>query len=391
MVERADELRDVKIVHLHTEGDAPYVKPEYKNSFELHSFFVGHNVRKATQEGYADYIPVFLSEVPRLIRRDVVPIDVVLIQVSPPCEHGYVSLGGSVDATLAGVEKAKVVIAMVNKNFPRAMGDALIHISKIDYYVENDAPLYEATFPAPDANEIKIGQNIAELVEDGATLQMGIGAIPNAVLSSLTNHKRLGVHTEMFSDGLLPLVEKGVVTNEEKTLNRDKIVAAFVMGTENVYKFIHRNPLVEMKDVAYVNDVATIRQNPKVTAINSAIEIDLTGQVCADSIGTKHFSGVGGQIDFMRGASYSDGGKPIIAITSQTKKGVSKIAPTLKEGAGVVSTRANVHYIVTEFGVAYLYGKTLKQRAEELIKIAHPDHQETLDKAKFERFGQNLW
>lgn len=391
MVDRADELKRCEIVHLHTEGDAPYVRPEYKESFELHSFFVGHNVRKATQEGRADYIPVFLSEVPRLIRNDVLPINVALIQVSPPQDHGYVSLGGSVDATLAAVEKADTVIAMVNPNFPRALGDALIPKSMIDYYVEHDAPLYEASFPAPDDNEIKIGQNIAELVEDGATLQMGIGAIPNAVLAALTNHKRLGIHTEMFSDGLLPLVEKGVVTCEEKTLDRDKIVAAFVMGTKNVYKFLDRNPFVMMRDVAYVNDVATIRQNPKVTAINSAIEIDLTGQVCADSIGTKHFSGVGGQIDFMRGASYSEGGKPIIAITSQTKKGVSKIAPTLKEGAGVVSTRANVHYIVTEHGVAYLYGKTLKQRAVELMKIAHPNHQEMLDKAIFDRFGSQLY
>ncbi|MFW6226784.1 MAG: acetyl-CoA hydrolase/transferase family protein [Bacteroidota bacterium] len=391
MVGRADELHRCEVVHLHTEGGAPYTRPEYKESFELHSFFVGHNAREATQAGRADYIPVFLSEVPRLIRKNIVPIDVALVQVSVPDKHGYCSLGGSVDATLAAVQSANIVIAQVNKNMPRALGDALIPISNLDYFVEHDSPIIEATFPEPDAAEMQIGRNIAELVEDGATLQMGIGAIPNAVLASLTSHKRLGVHTEMFSDGLLPLIESGVVTNEEKVLDPHKIVAAFVMGTKKLYDFLDDNTCVSMMDVAYVNDVANIRRNPKVTAINSAIEIDLTGQVCADSIGTKHFSGVGGQIDFIRGASYSEGGKPIIAITSRTKKGISKIAPTLKLGAGVVSTRANVHYIVTEYGAAYLYGKTLKQRAVELTKIAHPDDREMLEKATFERFGSQLY
>jgi len=387
MVARAPELRNVEIVHLHTEGPAPYVEPQYKESFRMHSFFVGHNVRKATQEGRADYIPVFLSEVPKLIRQGIVPIDVVLISVSPPDKHGYVSLGGSVDATLAGVQTARTVIAQVNKHMPRALGDACIHKNKIDFFVEFDQPLPEAPPPPLTPADEKIGAHIAELVEDGATLQMGIGGIPNAVLTKLTNHKRLGVHTEMFSDGLIPLVETGVVTNEDKVLDREHIVASFVMGTTKTYNFLDNNPRILMKDVAYVNDVATIRRNPKVTAINSAIEIDITGQVCSDSIGIKHYSGVGGQIDFIRGAGYSEGGKPIIALPSITGKGISKIVPTLKLGAGVVTTRANVHYVVTEFGVAYLYGKSLKERAREMIKIAHPDHQEELDKAAHERWS----
>jgi acyl-CoA hydrolase len=390
MVARAPELRNVEIVHLHTEGEAPYVEPQYKDSFRLHSFFVGANVRKATQEGRADYIPVFLSEVPKLIRQRIVPINVSLISVSPPDKHGYVSLGGSVDATLAAVETADVVIAQINRFMPRSLGDGCIHSSRISYFVEKDEPLHQVPPPPLSEEDIKIGKHIAALVEDGATLQMGIGGIPNAVLAQLTNHKNLGVHTEMFSDGLIPLVEKGIVNNANKKLNKDHIVASFVMGTDKTYNFIDDNPRVLMMDVAYVNDVATIRQNPKVTAINSAIEVDLTGQVCADSIGTKHYSGVGGQIDFIRGAGYSEGGKPIIALPSVTGKGLSKIVPTLKVGAGVVSTRANVHYVVTEFGVAYLYGKSMKERARELIKIAHPDHREALEKESFERWGGNF-
>ena len=390
MVARSAELSNVEIVHLHTEGPAPYTEPEYEGVFRLHSFFVGHNARKATMEGRADYIPVFLSEVPKLIRQNIVPIDVALISVSPPDKHGYVSLGGSVDATLAGVQNAKIVIAQINKYMPRALGDACIPVSLIDAFVEFDQPLPEAPPPPMTETDIAIGRHIAEYVEDGATLQMGIGGIPNAVLAQLGNHKNLGVHTEMFSDGLIPLVEKGVITNSEKKVWKDHIVASFVMGTTKTYDFLDNNPRIAMLDVAYVNDVATIRRNPKVTAINSAIEIDITGQVCSDSIGIRHYSGVGGQIDFIRGAGYSEGGKPIIAVPSQTSKGISKIVPTLKEGAGVVTTRANVHYVATEFGVAYLYGKSLKERAKELIKIAHPDHKETLEKAAFERWGGNF-
>lgn len=387
MVARAPELRGVEIVHLHTEGEAPYADKKYCENFRLNSFFVGANVRKATQEGYADYIPVFLSEVPRLIRQQVVPINVAMIMVSPPNKHGYVSLGTSVDATLAGIENADVVIAQVNKFVPRSHGDALIHISMIDHFVEHDVQMHYHHMPAPDDIDTAIGNYAATLIEDGATLQMGIGSMPNAVLSALTNHKNLGIHTEMFSDGILPLVEKGVITNSQKVIEPGKIIASFVMGTQAIYDFMDDNPMVSMRDVAFVNDVRTIRQNPKVTAINSAIEVDLTGQVCADSIGTRHYSGVGGQMDFIRGASYSEGGKPIIALPSITGKGISRIVPTLKVGAGVVSTRANVHYIITEYGIAYLYGKPMRKRAVELMKIAHPDHREELDKAIFERFG----
>jgi acyl-CoA hydrolase len=387
LVKRADELRNVELVHLHTEGEAPYVRPEYQESFRLHSFFVGANVREATQAGRADYIPVFLSEIPRLIRKKILPINVALVQISPPNKHGFSSLGGCVDATLSAVQTADTVIAVVNPQVPKVYGDGLLHISNFDIFVDDDRAILEAHFGTPTPEEEKIGQLIANMVDDGATLQMGIGSMPNAVLAALNNHKRLGIHTEMFADGILPLVEKGIITNEEKALDKGKIVSTFVMGSQKLYDFIDSNPLVNVKDLAYVNDVAVIRQNPKVTAINSAIEIDLTGQVCSDSIGSKHYSGVGGQIDFIRGASLSEDGKPIIAVPSITKKGVSKITPFLKEGAGVVTTRANVHYIVTEYGVAYLFGKTLKQRAIELIKIAHPDHQEVLEKAAFERFG----
>jgi 4-hydroxybutyrate CoA-transferase len=387
LVNRADELRDVEIVHLHTEGEAPYARPEYEKSFRVHSFFVGANVREATQAGRADYIPVFLSEIPRLLRKKILPIHVALVQISPPNKHGFCSLGGCVDATLSAVESADIVVAVVNPQVPKVYGDGLLHISNFDIFVDDDRPILEAHFSDPTPEETQIGKYIAEMVEDGATLQMGIGSIPNAVLAELGNHKRLGIHTEMFADGILPLVENGVITNEEKVLDKGRIVSTFTMGSQKLYDFLDSNPLVNVKDLAYVNDVSVIRQNPKVTAINSAIEIDLTGQVCSDSIGTKHYSGVGGQIDFIRGASHSEGGKPIIAIPSITKKGISKIVPTLKVGAGVVSTRANIHYIATEYGVAYLFGKTLKQRAIELTKIAHPDHREALERATFERFG----
>lgn len=390
LVARSNELSKVEIVHLHTECDAKYVEPQYEGIFRLKSFFVGANVRKATQEHRADYIPVFLSEIPLFFRKGILPIDVALVQISPPDAHGYVSLGVSVDATLAAVQTAKIVIAQVNPKMPRTIGDGCMHLSHFDFLVEHTSDLPQIHDIPLSAEELRIGQHVAGLVEDGATLQMGIGAIPNAVLAALGNHKDLGVHTEMFSDGLLPLIESGVVTGARKKLDREKIVATFVMGSQKMYDFVDNNPGVLMMDVAYVNDVATIRKNPKVTAINSAIEIDFTGQVCADSIGTKHFSGVGGQMDFIRGASYSDGGKPIIAMTSATAKGVSKIVPVLKEGAGVVTTRANVHYIVTEYGVAHLFGKSLKERTRAMIDIAHPDHREALTEAAFGRFGK-IW
>ena len=387
---RNKEFRNVRIQHIHTEGPAPYADREFEGIFQLESFFVGHNVRKQTQSGYADYIPVFLHETQRLIREGVLKVNVAMIQVSVPDKFGYVSLGTSVDATLAAVEKADTVIAIVNPNVPRAFGDAMIRIDDIDIFVEDDSPLIVKD-PGPISDvDRKIGRFVAELVDDGATLQMGIGAIPNAVLSMLGNHKDLGVHSEMFADGILPLVDKGVVNGKNKAIDRGRLVATFLMGSKNLYDFVDNNPGVAMQDVMYTNRVNIIAQNPKVTAINSALQVDITGQVCADSIGTIHYSGVGGQIDFLRGASLSQGGKPIIAIPSITNKGISKIAPILTPGAGVVSTRANIHWLVTEYGAVNLYGRTLQDRAKLIISISHPDHQELLDKAAFERFGPHF-
>ena len=387
LVGRASGLRNVEIVHLHTEGDASYSHPEYTESFRVNAFFVGANVRESVNTGRGDYIPVFLSEIPALFRRDLLPIDVALVNVSPPDKHGFCSLGVSVDVTRAAVDCAKHVIAQINPRMPRTLGDALVHVDKIDAIVEVDEPIHEVSIPELSEVDRAIGGYIAQMIDDGATLQMGIGSIPNAVLASLHNHKNLGIHTEMFSDGVIPLVEKGVVNGTRKAKHPGKIVAGFVMGTRKLYDFVDDNPEVLMLDIAYVNDTAVIRRNPKVTAINSAIEVDLTGQVCADTIGTMQYSGVGGQMDFIRGASLSDGGKPIIALPSTTKRGESKIVSELKRGADVVSTRAHVHYVVTEYGVAYLYGKNLRQRAHELIRIAHPDHREALSRAAFERFG----
>lgn len=389
MVERGrrKEFTDVKIQHIHTEGACPYADAEFEGVFQLESFFVGGNVRKATQAGYADYIPVFLSETQKLIRQGYLKVNVAMVQVSPPDKHGFVSLGTSVDASLAAIENADYVIAQVNKYVPRAWGDAMISIKDIDFFVEHDEPLYiHNNAPLSDI-EKAIGRNVAALVEDGACLQMGIGGIPNAVLAELGNHKDLGVHTEMFSDGILPLVEKGVVNGKRKQIDKGKMVASFLMGSQALYDFIDDNPLVAMMDVGYTNGIHIIRQNHKVTAINSALSVDLTGQVCADSIGTTHYSGVGGQIDFIRGAGHSEGGKPIIAMPSVTSKGVSKITPTLMEGAGVVTTRSNMHWLVTEFGAVNLYGKTLQERSRLIISVAHPDHREMLDRAAFERFG----
>ena len=387
---RNKELRNVHIQHIHTEGPAPYAEKEFEGIFQLESFFVGHNARKATQDGYADYIPVFLHETQRLIREGYLKVNVAMIHVSVPDKFGYVSLGTSVDATLAAVENAETVIAIINPNVPRAFGDAMIHINDIDLFVEDDSELVIKELPPISDIDREIGRYVAELVDDGATLQMGIGSMPNAVLSMLGNHKNLGVHSEMFSDGILPLVEKGVVNGKNKTLDKGKMVATFLMGSKNLYDFIGDNPGVAMQDVGYTNSVNIIAANPKVTAINSAIQVDITGQICADSIGTKHFSGVGGQIDFLKGASLSKGGKPIIAMPSVTNKGESKLVPVLNPGAGVVSTRADVHWLITEYGAVNLYGRTLQDRAKLIISIAHPDHQETLDKAAFERFGPHF-
>ena len=383
----AGELKDVHIPHLHTEGPAPYADPKFEGIFQLDSFFVGGNVRKVTQSGYADYIPIFLSETQKLYRAGVLPCNVAMIQVSPVDAHGYVSLGTSVDATLAAIECADYVLAVVNKYVPRAFGDAFIHISEIDFFVEDNQPLMEGHIAEITETDAAIGRHCAALIEDGACLQMGIGAIPNAVLSQLGGHKDLGIHTEMFADGVLPLVEKGVVNGRNKVTDKGKIVSTFLMGSKEVYDFIDNNPGVLMKDVAYTNDPFIIAQNPKFCAINSALQIDLTGQVCADSLGTKFYSGVGGQIDFIYGSSLSKGGKAIIAMPSVTNKGISKIANTLTLGAGVVTTRNHVHWVVTEYGAADLYGKSLQERAKALISIAHPDHREELERAAYERYG----
>jgi len=386
----AGELRNVHIHHLHTEAPAPYTDPQFEGIFQHDAFFVGGNVRKSVQAGYSDYIPVFLSETQRLYRDGYLPCNVAMIQVCPPDEHGYVSLGTSVDATLAAVEKADHVIAVINPNVPRALGDALIPLSMIDIFVEDNTPLHPAHFSDPDEIETSIGKHCAELVEDGACLQMGIGAIPNAVLAQLGNHKNLGIHTEMFADGVLPLVESGVINGANKVLDKGKMISTFLMGSQKVYDFIHNNPQVGMMDVGYTNDPFIICQNPKVTAINSALSVDLTGQVNADSLGTKFFSGVGGQIDFVYGASRSKGGKAIIAMPSVTNKGVSKIASVLAPGAGVVTTRNHIHWFVTEYGAINLYGKTLQERAKLIISVAHPDHREALEQAAFERFGSHF-
>ena len=385
----AGELKDVHVHHLHTEGPAPYADPKFEGVFQLDSFFVGSNVRKVTQSGYADYIPIFLSETQRLYRCGAVPCNVAMIQVCPPDKHGYVSLGTSVDATLAAVECADYVIAVVNKHVPRSFGQAMIPMSKIDLFVEDDTPLMEAHFSEPNEVETAIGKHCAALIEDGATLQMGIGAIPNAVLAQLGGHKNLGIHTEMFADGVLPLVEKGVINGEAKKTDPGKMVSTFLMGSQKVYDFIDDNPGVLMMDVGYTNDPYIISQNDRMTAINSALQVDLTGQVCADSLGTKFWSGVGGQIDFVYGASLSKGGKAIIAMPSITNKGVSKIAPVLTAGAGVVTTRNHIHWFVTENGAVDLYGKTLQERARLIISVAHPSAQEELDRAAFERFGDH--
>lgn len=382
-------LKNVRLQHLHTEGPAPYADAKFEGVFLLESYFVGHNVRKQTQEGWADYVPVHLNETQKLIRSGIHPIDVAMIQVSPPDKHGYVSMGTSVDCTLAAVETAKTVIAVINPNIPRAWGDAMIKLSDIDILCEDNTPLIEAPAPALTDVDIEIGKNVAELIEDGATLQMGIGGIPNAVLSQLGNHKNLGVHTEMFADGVLPLYEKGIINNMSKKHDKGKFVSTFLMGTKEVYDFIDDNPAVAMMDVGYTNNPSIIADQPKMTAINSALSVDITGQVNADSLGCKFYSGCGGQLDFIRGAASSVGGKPIIALPSATNKGVSKISPTLLTGAGVVTTRFDIHYLVTEYGCAYLYGKTLQQRAKEIIRIAHPDHRESLDEAAFNRFGSH--
>ena len=384
LTDRAAELRNVEICHLHTEGEARYANPELRESFHVNSFFIGANVRHTIKAGNGSYTPVFLSELPLLFRKKVLSLDVAFIHVSPPDKHGYCSLGVSVEASVAAIENAKIVVAQVNTNMPRTFGDGIIHVSEIDYLVEANVPIHAHNLAAFTETEEKIGTFVASLIENKSTLQMGIGSIPNAALSKLINHKDLGLHTEMFSDGVIDLIEKDVINCNYKGTSRGRALATFLIGSKRLYDFVNDNPFIEMKESSLVNDTAIIRKNPKMVAINSAIEVDVTGQVCADSIGAKMYSGVGGQMDFIRGASLSEGGKAIIALPSVTKRGESRIVPHLKQGAGVVTTRSHVQYIITENGIANLYGKTLKQRVSEMVKIAHPNHQEAVEKAYFD-------
>ena len=386
----SDQLRNVEMLAISTLGQLDIAKPEYKDRFYFNSLFVSENIRGVINSDNGEYVPIFLSEISKLFEKGILPIDVALINVSLPDKHGYCSLGASVDVAKSAVKHAKKIIAQVNPNVPRTHGDGFIHESRINIMVEANDPLPQVNYSSRTSEADRtIGKRIAELIEDRSTLQLGIGAIPDAVLHSLGHCKDLGIHTEMFSDGVIDLIKNGVVTNAFKKKHRGKIVSSFALGTNKLYNFIDDNPGFAFLEADYVNDGRVIRANPKVVAINSAIEIDITGQVCADSIGTYQFSGVGGQMDFIRGASLSDGGKPIIAISSETKKGESKIVPYLKKGAGVVTTRAHVHYVVTEFGVAYLYGKNLHQRALALKDIAHPNHREELEKEIMKRFGSH--
>lgn len=387
LARQSSRLKNVEIVSITQQGNVEVAKPEYKDSFYFNSLFVSAPVRNAVNSDHGDYVPVFLSEIPILFKRGILPIDVAIIQVSPPDAHGYCSLGLSVDVARSAVDTARMVIAQVNPKMPRTHGDGMVHVSRISKMVWHDEALLTLDYGAKVGEEEKIiGKHIARMIDDRSTLQMGIGTIPDAVLRCLGNHKDLGVHTEMLSDGIVDLVAKDVITNKYKTTHLNRTVTSFCFGTQKLYDYVNDNPSFAFMDVAHVNNPVTIRKNFQLVAINSAIEIDLTGQVCADSIGTYQFSGIGGQMDFMRGAALSEGGKPIIAITSRTKKGISRIVPYLKQGAGVVTTRGHIHYVVTEYGAAYLYGKNLRQRAKALIEIAHPDDRETLDKACFERF-----
>ncbi len=388
LVRRADagEVEDLHFHHFHTEGAAPYSDPKYAGIFFEQGFFVGPNVRANVNSGYADYLPVHLFDTQRFYRNGAIKLGAAMVQVSLPDGNGMVSLGTSVDCSPAAIETARIKIGVVNPNVPFAFGD-LIPIDSFDYLVSDDTPLFTKEYTEPGPTDILIGKNCAELVQDGACLQMGIGSLPNALAAQLGCHKDLGIHTEMFADGVLGLIKAGVITGKNKRIDQGKIVASFLLGSSEVYSFIDRNPDVLMKEIGYVNDPWVISRNPKVTSINSATEVDLTGQVCADSIGTRIFSGTGGQLDFVRGAAMSEDGVSMIALASRTNKGMSKIVPTLHPGAGVVTPRADVHWVVTEYGAVNLRGKSLQERAKLLISIAHPDDREALDRAAFERFG----
>ncbi len=387
LAKEKDRLKNVEIVSITLRGDIEIDKPEYQSAFHINSMFVSASVRNAVKEGRADYIPVFLSDIPDLFKRKIMEVDVAIVQVSPPDEHGYCSLSLSIDIARSAVDSARNIIALVNPLLPRTHGDGMIHTDRFTKMVFHEAPLPEENYGDKVGEaEMIIGKNIAGMIDDGSTIQMGIGTIPDAVLRYLSNHKDLGVHTEMLSDGIIDLVEKDVINNRKKRIHPNKSVSSFAVGTRKLYNYIDDNPSFAFLDIDYVNDPHVIRRNPKVIAINSAIEVDLTGQVCADSIGEYQYSGIGGQMDFMRGAALSEDGKPIIALTSRTAKGVSRIVTNLKPGAGVVTTRGHVHYVVTEYGVAFLFGKNLRQRAKSLIEIAHPDDRESLERHCFERF-----
>ncbi len=384
---QSERLNDVELVFITVLGDIEVQKEQYQKSFHINCMFVSAPVREAVSSGRADYIPVFLSDIPDLFKSDILPIDVAMVQVSPPDTHGYCSLGASVDIARSAVNKAAYVIAQVNPRMPRTHGDGLVHVSRFTHMVYHEEELPEVNYSINTTEtELTIGRYIASMIEDGSTLQLGIGTIPDAVLRALTNHKNLGIHTEMLSDGIIDLFDSGVINNSMKKIHPNKAVTGFAIGTRKLYDYIDDNPAIVFLDIDYVNDPHVIRRNPNMVAINSAIEVDLTGQVCSDSIGLTQFSGIGGQMDFMRGAALSEGGKPIIALTSRTHKGVPRIVPRLKDFAGVVTTRGHIHYVVTEYGIAYLYGKNLRQRAKSLIDIAHPDDREELTKACFERF-----
>ena len=379
LCERADELRDVQLIHILTFIDAPYVDPKYEGSFRDNSLFIGSNVRKAVQEGRADFTPIFLSEIPGLFQKKILPLDAALVSLSPPDEHGFCSYGVEVGTTKPAAEAARMIIAEVNRQMPRTLGDSFIHVSRLTQVVETDYPLPEATQGNSSEANTRIGEFIAEMIPNGATLQMGIGSIPDAVLQNLGNHKDLGIHTELFSDGVVSLFEQGIITCSRKSFHLGKMIAGFLFGSQELYRFVDNNAIVELHPTEYVNDPFNIAQNDNMVAINAALQVDLTGQVCADSIGPVFYSGVGGQLDFIRGAARSKGGLPIIALPSTAKNDtISRVSLKLTEGSGVTTTRSDVHYIVTEYGVASLYGKTIRQRAQALINIAHPNFRDEL-------------
>ncbi|AIL45046.1 MULTISPECIES: acetyl-CoA hydrolase/transferase family protein [Elizabethkingia] len=387
LANQSSRFKDIEMVSITQQGAVAIARPEYKDNFHINSLFVSTPVREAVNSDRGDFVPIFLSEIPILFKNKILPLDVAIITVSPPDKHGYCTLGTSVDIARSAVDSAKKIIAIVNPKMPRTHGDGMVHVNRIDKMVWHEEELMTIDYGSKvGEEEALIGKHVAELIDDRATIQMGIGTIPDAVLKCLGNHKDLGIHTEMLSDGVINLIKDDIVNNKYKGFHDNVSITSFCFGTKNLYDFVDDNPSIAFLDVQHVNFPINIMKNHKMHAINSAIEIDLTGQVCADSIGTYQYSGIGGQMDFMRGAALSEGGKPIMALTSRTKKGIPRIVPFLKEGAGVVTTRGHIHYVVTEYGTAYLYGKNLRQRAKALIDISHPDDREMLERAAHERF-----